>query len=165
MYSEHAVAGIRMRCQQNPTKVCRETCLSAHVPNVMYSRRSVGFFMKDPPTKNWFRPIFQLDSKSAVSRSKTPVGVEPTSNRFAGGCHAVWRQRRFICRSNVLARSRTWPSTFAGSRANSATLRGQLYKGSLAPRRGIEPRLAVSRTAVRSGTLARRSLPNTPTWS
>ncbi len=35
--------------------------------------------IKDPPTKNWFRRnIFKMESELAVSRSKTPVGVEPT---------------------------------------------------------------------------------------
>jgi hypothetical protein len=52
----------------------------------------------------------------------------PLHNRFAGGCRAVWLQRRSHVTAshlgpaarhqNVLARSRTWSSTFAGSRAN-----------------------------------------------
>ena len=47
---------------------------------------------------------------------KTPVGVEPTSSCFAGSRRAVWLQRH----ASVLARNRTWSSTFAGSRANPA---------------------------------------------
>ncbi len=46
---------------------------------------------------------------------------------------------------SVLARSRTWSSTFAGSRAIRNTPRTCI---SSAPRRGIEPRPAVSRTAM-----------------
>ena len=56
--------------------------------------------------------------------------------------------------SSVLARSRTWSSTFAGSRAIRNTPRTCFIS---APRRGIEPRPAVSMTAMRSGTPAGRS--------
>ena len=58
---------------------------------------------------------------------------------------------------SVLARSRTWSSTFAGSRANPPHSEDVSYS---APRRGIEPGhraqhgRAVSRTAMRSGTPA-----------
>jgi hypothetical protein len=50
---------------------------------------------------------------------ETPVGVEPTQNRFAGGRLPVWLRRRFGFDSakSVLARIRTWSSTFAESRA------------------------------------------------
>ena len=54
-------------------------------------------------------------------------------------------------RFSVLARNRTWTSTFAGLHANPAHPEDVNL---LAARRGVEPRLAVSRTAVRSGTLA-----------
>ena len=53
--------------------------------------------------------------------------------------------------TSVLARNRTWTSTFAGLHAHPAHPEGVIV---LAARRGVEPRLAVSRTAVRSGTLA-----------
>ena len=46
---------------------------------------------------------------------ETPVGVEPTCCCFAGSRLAVWLQRRM---KSVLARNRTWSSTFAESRAN-----------------------------------------------
>ena len=52
---------------------------------------------------------------------------------------------------SVLARSRTWSSTFARSRAIRNTPRTCFIS---APCRGIEPRPAVSRTAMRSGTPA-----------
>ena len=29
-----------------------------------------------------------------IASKEAPVGVEPTPNRFAGGCRAVWLQRR-----------------------------------------------------------------------
>ena len=44
------------------------------------------------------------------------MGVNPRQNRFAGGRRPVWLQRQVAF--SVLARSRTWSSTFAGSRAN-----------------------------------------------
>ena len=53
--------------------------------------------------------------------------------------------------TSVLARNRTWTSTFAGLHANPAHPEDVNL---LAARRGVEPRLAVSRTAVQSGTLA-----------
>ena len=53
--------------------------------------------------------------------------------------------------TSVLARNRTWTSTFAGLHAHPAHPEDVNL---LAARRGVEPRLAVSRTAVRSGTLA-----------
>jgi hypothetical protein len=67
---------------------------------------------------------------------------------------------------SVLARSRTWSSTFAGSRANPAHPEdGYSAVRSSAPRRGVEPRLAASKAAVRSGTLARRFTRSIPTWT
>ena len=54
--------------------------------------------------------------------------------------------------TSVLARNRTWTSTFAGLHAHPA--HPEDVNNLLAARRGVEPRLAVSRTAVRSGTLA-----------
>ena len=53
--------------------------------------------------------------------------------------------------TSVLARNRTWTSTFAGLHANPAHPEDVILA---AARRGVEPRLAVSRTAVRSGILA-----------
>src|SRR5438874_3463482 len=53
--------------------------------------------------------------------------------------------------TSVLARNRTWTSTFAGLHAHPAHPEDVNL---LAAHRGVEPRLAVSRTAVRSGTLA-----------
>ena len=72
----------------------------------------------------------------------------PLESCFAGSRRTVWLQRHHF---SVLARNRTWASTFAGSRAHPAHPEDVNL---LAARRGIEPRLAVSRTAVRSGTLA-----------
>ena len=78
--------------------------------------------------------------------SETPVGVEPTPNRFAGGCRAVWLQRhvsalprnrtpscrfvvcraiRYTCRAylhSVSTRNRTWTWTFGGSYAIRYTI-------------------------------------------
>src|SRR4029450_5992866 len=48
--------------------------------------------------------------------------------------------------ASVLARNRTWTSTFAGLHANPAHPEDVNL---LAARRGVEPRLAVSKTAVR----------------
>ncbi len=91
--------------------------------------------------------LSRMYSELAVGRSETPVGVEPTfdENRFAGGCRAVWLQRRVVF--SVLAKNRTWSSTFAGSRANPAHSEDKSSSVQL-PCRGIEPRLAVSKTAV-----------------
>ncbi len=44
---------------------------------------------------------------------KTPVGVEPTEDGFAGRRHAVWTPASL----SVPARNRTWSTSFAGSRA------------------------------------------------
>jgi hypothetical protein len=71
----------------------------------------------------------------------------PLENCFAGSRRTVWLQRQL----SVLARNRTWTATFAGLHANPAHPEDVIV---LAARRGVEPRLAVSRTAVRSGTLA-----------
>ena len=78
--------------------------------------------------------------------------------RDAGGSRTHWRaalQAAAVPSGSsvisVLARNRTWTSTFAGLRANPAHPEDVIV---LAARRGVEPRLAVSRTAVRSGTLA-----------
>src|SRR3954453_2703268 len=71
----------------------------------------------------------------------------PLESCFAGSRRTVWLQRQ----SSVLARNRTWTSTFAGLHAHPAHPEDVNLA---AARRGVEPRLAVSRTAVRSGTLA-----------
>jgi hypothetical protein len=73
------------------------------------------------------------------------VGVEPTSSCFAGSCRAVWLQRQFV---NALARNRTWSSTFAGSRANPAHPEDISFILFSVPRRGVEPRLADSKSVV-----------------
>ena len=68
--------------------------------------------------------------------------------------------------SSVLARNRTWSSTFAESRAIRHTPR--TFEFHKAARRGIEPRLAESKSAVRSSTLAGRvvsSPSRNRTWS
>ena len=68
--------------------------------------------------------------------------------------------------SSVLARNRTWSSTFAESRAFRHTPR--TFEFRKAAHRGIEPRLAESKSAVRSGTLAGRvvsSPSRNRTWS
>ena len=51
----------------------------------------------------------------ATVNEETPVGVEPTKSCFAGSRLAGWLQRREV---SVLARNRTWTSTFAGLHAN-----------------------------------------------
>ena len=71
----------------------------------------------------------------------------PLKSCFAGSRRTVWLQRQL----SVLARNRTWTSTFAGLHAHPAHPEDENLA---AARRGVEPRLAVSRTAVRSGTLA-----------
>ena len=78
--------------------------------------------------------------------------------RDAGGSRTHWRaalQAAAVPSGSsvisVLARNRTWTSTFAGLNANPAHPEDVNL---LAARRGVEPRLAVSRTAVQSGTLA-----------
>ena len=81
---------------------------------------------------------FQRDAGGSRTHSK---------NCFAGSRLSVWLQRQL----SVLARNRTWTSTFAGLHANPAHPEDVHL---LAARRGVEPRLAVSKTAVRSGTLA-----------
>src|SRR5213078_2717691 len=67
---------------------------------------------------------------------------------FAVSLRTVWLQRHLF---SVPARNRTWTSTLAGLHANPAHPEDVNL---VAARRGVEPRIAVSRTAVRSGTLA-----------
>ena len=81
----------------------------------------------------------------------------PLESCFAGSRRTVWLQRH---RFSVLARNRTWTSTFAGLHAHPAHPEDVDL---VAARRGVEPRLAVSRTAVRSGTLA-GCVNSIPTW-
>ena len=78
--------------------------------------------------------------------------------RDAGGSRTHWRAVLQAAAlpsgssvTSVLARNRTWTSTFAGLHAHPAHPEDVNL---VAARRGVEPRLAVSRTAVRSGTLA-----------
>src|SRR5262245_25941139 len=71
----------------------------------------------------------------------------PLKSCFAGSRRTVWLQRHV----SVLARNRTWTSTFAGLHAHPAHPEDVVL---VKARRGVEPRLAVSRTAVQSGTLA-----------
>jgi hypothetical protein len=58
---------------------------------------------------------------------------------------------------SVLARNRTWSASFAGSRANPAHSKDESES---VPHQGVEPRLAVPKTAVLSGTLARHQYPD-----
>jgi hypothetical protein len=39
------------------------------------------------PPRRW------TDATNGPCLKETPAGVEPTQNRFAGDCHAVWLQR------------------------------------------------------------------------
>ena len=73
--------------------------------------------------------------------------------RDAGGGRTHWRAALQAAAvpsgssvTSVLARNRTWTSTFAGLHANPAHPEDVNL---LAARRGVEPRLAVSKTAVR----------------
>ena len=86
------------------------------------------------------------------------MGVEPTQSRFAGGRLPVWLRRRFGFDSakSVLARIRTWSSTFAESRAIHHTPRTLAMSQLSVPRRGFEPRPAASKAAMRSSTPAGR---------
>ena len=77
----------------------------------------------------------------------------PLESCFADSRRTVWLQRH----QSVLARNRTWTSTFAGLHANPAHPEDVNLA---AARRGVEPRLAVPKT--RSGTLAGRV--SIPTW-
>ena len=81
--------------------------------------------------------------------SERPVGVEPT---WTGLQPVAAPSGSSLASFSVLARSRAWSSTFARSRANPPHSEDVRYS---APRRGIEPRLAVPKTAVLSGTPAR----------
>ena len=89
---------------------------------------------------NPFRRLLIVSKKTAVRRSC--VWPWDTSIRVA-----VRKENR-----SVLARNRTWSSTFAESRAIRHTPR--TFGFHKAAHRGIEPRLAESKSAVRSGTLA-----------
>ena len=82
------------------------------------------------------------------------MGVEPTWNCFAGSCRAVWLQRQ---KSSVLARNRTWSSTFAGSRANPPHSE-DIYITVIHQRPAEEsnPVLQFRGLPCSSGTLARR---------
>ena len=46
-----------------------------------------------PPCRRWNR-LRQPRLNLLLCSSKTPAGVEPAVNCFAGSCHAVWLQRR-----------------------------------------------------------------------
>ncbi len=87
---------------------------------------------------------------------ETPVGVEPTST---GLQPVAWPSGSSVLCENVLARSRTWPSTFAESRALPHTPR------TVIPRPGVEPEPAASKTAVPSATLAGNAPARSRTWS
>ena len=52
---------------------------------------------------------------------KDAGGSRTHLDRVAAGCLAVWLQRH---RGDVLARSRTWSTTFGGSRANPSHSKG-----------------------------------------
>ena len=81
------------------------------------------------------------------------MGVEPTESCFAGSRRTLWL-RRLV---SVLTRNRTWSSTFAESRAIRHTPRTYCCS---AARRGIEPRLADPKSAVRSSTLTGHEYPD-----
>src|SRR4051812_34320554 len=73
----------------------------------------------------------------AISRSRSV-----SNSKGSGGEFCI----RYPSLQSALARNRTWSSTFAGSRANPAHPEDNVYAS--VPRRGIEPRLADSKSAV-----------------
>src|SRR4051794_34328278 len=78
-------------------------------------------------------------------------------DRVAAGRLAVRPRRRD---GDVLARSRTWSTTSARSRANPSHSEDLGF-----PRLGVEPSLAAPKAAVPSATLAGSALARSRTWS
>ena len=73
-------------------------------------------------------------------------------DRIATSCLAVWLQRQI-----------SWSGVEPDPRPSQGRMRSATLRGPKAPRRGIEPRLAVSKTAVPSVTPAGPNI--IPTWS
>ncbi len=73
------------------------------------------------------------------------------------GAPSFPNDQSIACYFSVLARNRTWSASFAGSRANPAHSKDESES---VPHQGVEPRLAVPKTAVLSGTLARHQYPD-----
>ncbi len=116
------------------------------------------------PMSSGFRTHSRNTPYRPLSRGRRAAGLGDTvallvdgwppsgGARDAGGSRTRLKPlcRRLPCRLapassclSALARNRTWSTSFAGSRAKSGTLRGQAV-----PRRGVEPRLTVPKTAV-----------------
>ena len=72
--------------------------------------------------------------------AKDAGGSRTHLDRVAAGCLAVWLQRRD---GDVLARSRTWSTTSAKSRANPSHSKDLKFR-----RLGVEPSLAAPKAAV-----------------
>src|SRR4051812_2897521 len=128
-------------------------------------------------------PTFRSHSRDATRRSSGDEAAEPLADgtgrllgnrmtaegpprdaggsrthldRVAAGRLAVWLQRH----CHVLARSRTWSTTSAKSRANPSPSEDVGF-----PRLGVDPRLAAPKAAVPSATLAGSALARSRTWS
>ena len=106
---------------------------------------------QDPPTRKRFR---RSSSGKDVVRTRQLDGQRRRweSNPLQAALQAAAVPSGSSAKlSSVFARSRTWSSTFAGSRANPPHYEDDCCS---VPRRGIEPRLAVPKTALLSGTPA-----------
>ena len=118
-----------------------------------------------PHGQRSFRPSFSSSSLSPCTTRTPRLTLVSEGNPFRRllivskkmcvrqSCACTWGTSFHECVS-ILARNRTWSSTFAQSRAIPAHSEDMLL--SSAPRQGIEPRLAVPKTAVLSVTLARQ---------
>ena len=89
------------------------------------------------------------DVRRWPGRIREAGGSRTHLDRVAAGCRAVWLQPRII---QCPRQESSLVFDLRGVACKSPTLQGRSYHS--APRRGIEPRLAVPKTAVLSGTPA-----------
>ena len=157
MYSRQAVGLIlKTRCSQFGSVFSRlQTTKSPtkdHRDIVPFGTPSQGVDVV--PAGSWAKfATFQRSNGSDVAHFQDVVRTGSWSVRDAGGsrthfdrvaadCRAVWLQRHV----SVLARNRTWSSTFAESRANPAHSKDMLFvstsPGSRTPSYGSEDRRA-----------------------
>ena len=121
--------------------------------------RQLGSVLR-PSNEGWARTLDFLTGRCSLNRQLDSQRRRWESNPLRPGCS------RLPCRLapasfSVPARNRTWSTSFAGSRAIRHTPGTCCVS---VARRGIEPRLADPKSAVRSSTLAGHVV-SIPTWT
>ena len=144
MYSQQAV-GQCVQVVKGPTKwLSRHRAFRHTLTGCGCSPDWQLGFYQDHPTKEWFGHC--TFSRCSLNRQLDSQRYRQGSNLLPPGCSRLPSHLAPVSSISVLARNRTWSTSFASSRAIRHTPRTCCFS---VPRQGVEPRLVVPKTTVR----------------